>query len=363
MARVSESAHMEVGRTNYSVGDFLGWQRNNTLRLSPSFQRRSVWRKGEKSYFIDSVARGVPIPIIFIRERTDIDVRQTIREVVDGQQRLRTLISFIEPQLLPDLNPDRDIFTVRESDNAQMANKKFEKLPRDIQQRILHYKFSVDVLPPDLDDAKVLDIFVRINCTGRTLADQEVRHAQYYAGVLAQTAATLAFEQLGRWRKWRVFTEQSIARMSEVELTSEFILLMYQGLSGKTKPSLDDLYKDNLDKMPKRGEVTRRFRKVMDVLDDCLGADLAKLEFRKLAWFYPVFALVYDLLYDLKSPLKRKRPRTLRRTIRGRLLRAEQLIKSNELPDKVSRSVERRTTHLVSRKPLFEYLKDVCSAR
>jgi uncharacterized protein with ParB-like and HNH nuclease domain len=81
-----------IQKTFYKVTDFVTWQKNKQLRLSPEFQRLSVWKSGAKSYLIDTIVRGMPIPIIFLKDkRTDVDQFEPIREVVDGQQRLRTV--------------------------------------------------------------------------------------------------------------------------------------------------------------------------------------------------------------------------------------------------------------------------------
>lgn len=93
---------INIAKTVYKVSDFLSWQRTNALALSPSFQRRSVWPRAAKSFLIDTVVRGLPMPIIILREQTNLETLEPLREVVDGQQRLRTMISFIEPELLKD---------------------------------------------------------------------------------------------------------------------------------------------------------------------------------------------------------------------------------------------------------------------
>jgi uncharacterized protein with ParB-like and HNH nuclease domain len=91
-------------RTQYRVGDFVSWQREGTLKLNPNFQRRPVWRKGAKSYLIDTIIRGLPVPIIFLRDlRTDIKTLKAARDVVDGQQRIRTILSFIDPESIEGL--------------------------------------------------------------------------------------------------------------------------------------------------------------------------------------------------------------------------------------------------------------------
>lgn len=48
---------MSVTKTVFKVGDFVSWQKAGQLQLSPKFQRRSVWKKGAKSYLIDTIAR------------------------------------------------------------------------------------------------------------------------------------------------------------------------------------------------------------------------------------------------------------------------------------------------------------------
>src|SRR6266480_2216925 len=136
----------DITRTQYRVSDFLSWQRAKSLVLSPSFQRNPVWKVGAKSFLVDTVVRGLPMPIIFLREqKTDLESLEPKREVVDGQQRLRTLISFIEPRSLPDYKEERDAFTVQKNHNAEIAGKKFSELSPELKRRLLDYQFSVHV--------------------------------------------------------------------------------------------------------------------------------------------------------------------------------------------------------------------------
>lgn len=79
----------------YSINDFLEWQVNNQLELNPKFQRRSVWSDRARSYLMDTIVRGKPIPKIFIRQKINPTTKASIREVVDGQQRLRTILSYL----------------------------------------------------------------------------------------------------------------------------------------------------------------------------------------------------------------------------------------------------------------------------
>ena len=84
----------------YTIADFLKWNDDKELVLNPKFQRGSVWSPQARTYLIDSILRGYPIPKLLLRTAVDRDSRRTIRDVVDGQQRLRTIIDFASGKLV-----------------------------------------------------------------------------------------------------------------------------------------------------------------------------------------------------------------------------------------------------------------------
>ena len=97
---------------SYSIADFLEWNANNLLDLSPKFQRRSVWTRAAKSFLIDTILRGKPMPKVFLTQ--DLIEKKNVRTVVDGQQRIRTILEFAA-----------GAFTVLSTHNAEHAAKIF----------------------------------------------------------------------------------------------------------------------------------------------------------------------------------------------------------------------------------------------
>ena len=74
----------------------------------------------------------------FLRDlAAGLDRLAPARQVVDGQQRIRTLLGFISPDLLPDYG-ERDEFTVRPAHNREIGGKHFKELDPEIQHRILN---------------------------------------------------------------------------------------------------------------------------------------------------------------------------------------------------------------------------------
>lgn len=346
-----------VTKTQYKISDFITWQKTGLLVLSPKFQRRSVWRPGAKSYLLDTIVRGYPIPIIFLREqKTDLKTLEHKREVVDGQQRIRTLLSFIAPSVLgSEYDQQRDRFQIKAVHNKDLADRDFAQLPPEVQQSILDYEFSVQILPSSIGDREVVQIFARMNSTGYKLNAQELRNARFF-GEFKTSMYRLAAEQLPRWENWGIFKWDNIARMDEVELTSEFAQLMLGGIVGKSQPSLDRLYEQKDQRFPERKEVEKRFQNTMDVLDDNLGQVLSASAFKKRAPFYALFAAVYDATYRIDSALTRSKPRRMRRDFAQRVIDASAAINTERAPRSVLEALERRTTHPGSRRTVVNYL-------
>ena len=247
---------IEYKKTFFKIADFVSWQKDKTLILSPKFQRRAVWNQGAKSYLIDTIVKNIPIPIIFLRDRpVDIDTFKVLREVVDGQQRLRTVLSFVRPQLLDDYDPSKDDFTVQKNHNAEIAGKLFQDLDNETKQAILDYEFSVHILSPRMDDGSVIEIFRRMNSTYYKLNRQELRNSQYF-GAFKTLAYDLAAACLHYWRRWNVYNDDDIARMKEVRLTSEIIIMMIdKNLASSTENKLDNFYGQYDSEVPKEKEI------------------------------------------------------------------------------------------------------------
>jgi len=288
---------IRMQKTFYKIGDFLSWQDAGTLDLSPDFQRRSVWKVGAKSYLIDTIVRGFPIPIIFLRDKlTDLSTFEPKREVIDGQQRLRTIIAYVKPSLLPDFDPNRDGFTVKRVHNDMLAGKRFDQLSPDAQRQILDYQFSVHILSSSVDDRTILQIFRRMNSTNYNLKPQELRNAEWF-GEFKTSAYDLAAEHLDYWRKWGTFTEDGIARMQEVELTSDLCNFIINGISAGNKPQIDKIYRQKDENYPERSIVEERFRIVMSTINQKLGTDMRHSILGKQALLYVLFVWFYTKLY------------------------------------------------------------------
>jgi len=249
---------------NYSVRDFEEWRERGELILAPKFQRREVWSPKARSYLIDTIVRGKPIPKIYMRQDINPETRRTTREIVDGQQRLQTVLTFI-----------KDGFKISKAHHEDFGGEYFSGLDKGTQRDILKYEFVVDLLQ-DMPDNEVYDLFARINTYAEKLKDQELRNAKWF-GEFKSSVYLLAKEFSTFFATNGVFSSKQILRMAEAEFISELLLAMQEGIRERSKRVIDNCYKKYDDKFPNRRVHEKRFREAMDVIGGIVGEDLPQL--------------------------------------------------------------------------------------
>lgn len=135
------------------------------LQLKAPFQRNPVWTTKQKSFLIDTILRGYPIPELYMQEFTDGDGND-IYVVVDGQQRIRACEEFIHGS-----------FKINRDDTPEWADMKFDDLSEADRKKIYNYNFVVRTLP-DLLEQELRSMFGRLNRNTVALKPQELRHAR-----------------------------------------------------------------------------------------------------------------------------------------------------------------------------------------
>ena len=271
---------------NYSVRDFEEWNDKGELDLAPKFQRRDFWKDKARSYLIDTIVRGKPIPKIYMRQTVNLKTRRTQREVVDGQQRLSSVLSFV-----------KDGFKGNRAHDEELRGKYFSGLEKELQREILKYEFSVDLLQ-DMPDNEVYDVFARINTYAENLKPQELRNARFF-GDFKSSVYLLATEFVTFFEQAKIVTSKQILRMAEAEFISELLLAMHEGIRAGGRAVIDNAYKKYDDEFPRRELHERRFRETIDIIGAILGQDL--LAFRAVRLFYPLFCAVHHMKFGVPN--------------------------------------------------------------
>ena len=149
------------------------WDRVQNGRIViPDYQRDAdQWDDGKESLFIESVLNNLTIPAFFFLQQEDGTI-----EVVDGQQRLKTIQKFRNGELA--ISDDEDmVYLVPQS--VLYKGKKYTQLPKKLQGVFDDYPLTIIYLPKNIDLSTKLEIFRRINEGGTPLTSQDIRLAYY----------------------------------------------------------------------------------------------------------------------------------------------------------------------------------------
>ena len=162
----------------------------------------------------------------------------------------------------------------------------------------MSFSFSAEIFK-GISDQQVLEVFCRLNLNSVRLNKQELRNGKFF-GRFKQTSYELAHSYLEFWRRHKLFTEQSIARMLEVELTSELLIAGIAGMQDK-KTSIDTFYGDLDDSYAKEKRDTKRFNDTLGTISDTFNGELAESQFRRPPLFYTLYCVVYHHIFGLPS--------------------------------------------------------------
>lgn len=214
----------------YHVSDFIEWRNKKQLILDPEFQRGAVWTSAAKTFLIDTILRGFPIPQIFLRTRIDTERQATIREVVDGQQRLRTIFEFADGKL-------------RLSSKAnEFAGKTYNEIDQESKERFLSYSLSTIQLI-NAENSEILEIFARLNSYSVRVTPAELRHARYSEPVKWRIwESTRLWGDL--WSEYRLVSVRDAVRMKNNSFMAELFMTVENGLSDGGEPQIDKYYRE-----------------------------------------------------------------------------------------------------------------------
>lgn len=275
--------------TTIDINQIISWNNNNELVLKPVYQRNKVWNDSAKSYLIDSIMRNYPIPPIFIREKLNLKERKTIREVVDGQQRISTMIDFYNNK-----------FSIKQSQNKELGGRTFSDFDEELQEKFLTYKIVIEKIT-EKDDSLVFDMFARLNSNSIPLNKQELRNAKF-SGDFKVAAYEVALAYRDLFSNYNIFSKAQMSRMSDVEFVSVIMMEYETGIIDTNSKTIDKYYSNNNTTYPLRETVIQFMYETLDKLNKIFPL----IENRNSKFFSNVY--VYDLIYMLKYQIEHQIP-------------------------------------------------------
>jgi hypothetical protein len=247
----------------WTIKKLLEKYNQKVLDLNPSYQRRFIWSLKDQQTLIDSINKGYAIPNIFLFEK-----KKDEYDMVDGQQRTRTILGFINEQF-------------KTFDGKLYSKTDFKDL--------LDYQIVVIVIEKIENDENIEDFYALVNKAGVHLNRPELKKAEYFETNFLKLVTEIA--ESVKFKGLDLFSDTTSKRMVDVDFVSELVTLLIEGNTDK-KTTVDRKFENDITKA-EYDAYLKSFNVVLNSLDTLNTIyPIKKTRYKQRNDFYTLFGFV-----------------------------------------------------------------------
>ena len=173
-----------------TIAELRDMYKQHQIELDPPYQRKPVWKTKQRKLLLSSLFNGIPVPALIFHKHFKKDKLKDVYDVLDGKQRLETILHFIEEKEIDD-EEELTVELVNPNTNKEtslsyqdICSKKKNKDYDNILVNFFQYRIPIIEYEGALTDifgrnVAAKEVFVRINSTGSPLKKHEMRHAMW----------------------------------------------------------------------------------------------------------------------------------------------------------------------------------------
>ena len=218
-----------------TISDLLGMYRRGDLHVNPEYQRLFRWNLERQSEYIESLLLNIPTPPLFFATNPDGK-----SEVIDGLQRLSTLIKFFAPEVFDGAAVANEGNNEAEQNNIQVGTMlfgaplvsslegfTFNTLPETLTRTLRYTRIPIIVLEKESSRRARFHVFKRLNRSGSVLSEQEIRNcsARLFGNEFPEALKNLASEEC--IRKALGLPEEQTRKMGSEECVLRLLANVY----------------------------------------------------------------------------------------------------------------------------------------
>jgi hypothetical protein len=300
---------MKITNSNWTVSYIKENHLLGLINYSPDFQRRYVWSEKQKVYLIDTLLNDFSIPKLYVRQQLDLEKSTNYYEVIDGQQRLTTIMKFIENEfpLVRKKHPKPDFF------NSDLEGKTFNDLSTEDKRKILNYTMSVDLVEGTHDE--ITEMFLRLNLSNTTLNKQEILNSQFF-GDFKNLVNRISEEFIDQFGEDKILSGSSIKRMGDHQLITSCLVSILLGITDKQK-KFEKVFQDYDDWDQDEMEIVyTQFKKVYNLITiQIFEEEIKTTRFKSLNQFISIFEFFHDCLFKRNMSLQKEYYKSVKDTL------------------------------------------------
>lgn len=224
-----------------TIEDIIRDMKKNRFLIRPEYQRSETKDVQKASYLMESILLGFTIPPIFVFKRKD-----KVREVVDGQQRLLTILGYLSKTYLDEnglfVSSEKDKFKLsRLKILSELNGKNIDSIEESFENTIL--EFPLDIIEIDEEQNpgfSPIDLFLRLNKKPYPIKENSFEMWNAYV----DKEIILKVKSIAEKYQGGVFRARD-NRMKLEELIISLAYLDYRSINGSDLKQIINIYKRN----------------------------------------------------------------------------------------------------------------------
>lgn len=255
---------MKYKLEKWTIEKLIGYVESGKIILRPPFQRNFVWGEDDQIELIESIKNGYPLPTFFIYQKEN-----DLYDMVDGQQRTRTIIKFL---------------------SLIITDRLGNKYSVDQYPEFNKYELPIAIIT-ELAEKDSLEIFyTRVNRLGKRLNRPELNKAEFIHTKFLKLVEDLT--QLEDFKKLDLFRKLTIVRMNDRDFVEEIVSFIKFGFTDK-KLTVDKLFKTDISD-EEFETLKSQFIIVLSKITSLNNIyEINKSRYRQKNDFYTLFSFIY----------------------------------------------------------------------
>ena len=244
---------MKVDESKYSIGEIVKWYKERDLIFNDEYQRGGgLWPPAAKSCFIDTIIKEFPFPKMYFHKIINRKTRKPYREIVDSQQRLTTIVEFVDGKFALGRNA------------LGFEGIRFQDLDVEKQDTFYAYPVLVDVIR-NANRSDILQMFRRMNAFTLPLNAAEKRHSEFFGEF--KDWVNIILDRFGStFVDLKILTSRQIVRMADAEFIADLALAIRDGIVSTSPAKLASMYKTNDNTFEGRAEYDAKISDTFDTI-------------------------------------------------------------------------------------------------
>jgi hypothetical protein len=248
--------------------NLINWILEDKINLKPYYQRNDMWNRNDQEVLIDSILKGYPLPNFFSFKRNHDDF-----EMVDGQQRARTIFRLYKGQI------------------TDSYNNSINNINRD---DFFAYKLNFTEIYNVKNNKEIERFYVLVNKRGKQLTTPEIHKAEFANTNFLKLVYKLLENQ--SLMNLNIFTEASSKRMNDRNFVEELASYLIYGIQDK-KEIIERIYNEDISN-EEFLRVEEEFSIVINMIEELNKVTpIKKTRYKQRNDFYTLFTFIHKHRY------------------------------------------------------------------